>query len=75
MDPLAYEFFQTDLGVFKNFSLPGKVRIEARLEIFNLFNTVNFADPSILATSGTFGMVTATRVPPRIIQLGAKVYF
>jgi hypothetical protein len=68
-------FFQADLGVFKNFSLPGRVRIEARVEIFNVFNTVNFASPTILATSGTFGMVTGTRVPPRIIQLGAKVYF
>jgi hypothetical protein len=68
-------FFQTDLGVFKNFSLPGSVRIEARVEIFNVFNTVNFSNPTILATSGTFGMITGTRVPPRIIQLGAKVYF
>ena len=68
-------FFQADLGVFKNFSLPGRVRIEARLEIFNVFNTVNFSNPTILGTSGTFGMITGTRVPPRIIQLGAKVYF
>jgi len=68
-------FFQADLGVFKNFSLPGKVRLEARIEIFNVFNTVNFANPTILGTSGTFGMITGTRVPPRIVQLGVKAYF
>ena len=68
-------FFQTDLGLCKNFTLPRRMRIEARIEIFNVFNTVNFSNPTILATSGTFGMITGTRVPPRIIQLGAKLYF
>ena len=68
-------FFQTDLGVFKNFSLPRSARLEVRIEVFNLFNTVNFSNPTILGTSGTFGMITGTRVPPRIIQLGAKLYF
>jgi hypothetical protein len=36
---------------------------------------VNFADPNILATAGSFGTITDTRVPPRIIQLGVKYYF
>lgn len=67
-------YFQVDLGIFKNFSV-GKQRLELRTEIFNLFDTVNFADPSILTTAGSFGTITDTRVPPRIIQLGAKWYF
>jgi hypothetical protein len=67
-------FFQVDLGIFKNFSL-GKSRAEFRIEIFNLFDTVNFADPNFLATAGSFGTITDTRVPPRIVQLGLKYYF
>jgi hypothetical protein len=46
-----------------------------RTEIFNVLNTVNFSDPNILATSGSFGTITDTRVPPRIVQLGIKYYF
>ena len=67
-------YFQIDLGIFKNFSIGGH-RLELRTEIFNLLDTVNFADPNILVTAGSFGTITDTRVPPRIIQLGAKWYF
>jgi hypothetical protein len=68
-------FFQFDLAVFKGFKLDDRRRLELRVEIFNALNTVNFSDPTILATSGAFGTITGTRVPPRIIQLGAKFYF
>jgi hypothetical protein len=67
-------YFQIDLGIFKNFAI-GTHRLELRTEIFNLLDTVNFADPNILATAGSFGTITDTRVPPRIIQLGVKWYF
>jgi len=67
-------YFQVDLGIFKNFSI-GKQRLELRTEVFNLFDTVNFSDPSILVTAGSFGTINDTRVPPRIVQLGMKWYF
>jgi hypothetical protein len=67
-------YFQFDLGVFKNIPI-GRHRLELRTEIFNLFNTVNFNDPNILATAGSFGTITSTRVPPRIVQLGVKYHF
>ena len=67
-------YFQVDFGVFKNFRI-GSHRLELRTEIFNVFNTVNFADPNIVANSTNFGLITDTRVPPRIVQLGAKYYF
>jgi hypothetical protein len=67
-------YFQVDLGIFKNFSV-GNDRLELRTEIFNLFNTVNFSDPNVLLTAGSFGTITDTRVPPRIIQFGLKYYF
>ena len=67
-------YFQFDLGVFKNIPI-GRHRLELRTEIFNLFNTVNFSDPNILVTNGSFGTITSTRVPPRIVQLGVKYHF
>ena len=67
-------YFQVDLGIFKNFSI-GSHRLEFRTEIFNALNTVNFADPNFLLTAGSFGTITDTRVPPRIVQLGIKYYF
>ena len=67
-------YFQLDLGIFKSFSF-GQQRFEFRTEIFNVLNTVNFADPNILVTAGSFGTITDTRVPPRIVQFGLKYYF
>jgi hypothetical protein len=67
-------YFQLDLGIFKSFNF-GRQRFEFRTEIFNVLNTVNFADPNILVTAGAFGTITDTRVPPRIVQFGLKYYF
>jgi hypothetical protein len=67
-------FFQVDLGIFKNVSI-GKGQVQFRIEIFNAFDTVNFNDPNFLATAGSFGTITDTRVPPRIVQLGLKYNF
>jgi hypothetical protein len=67
-------FFQVDLGIFKNVQV-GRKRVEFRVEIFNVLDTVNFNEPNSLATAGSFGTITDTRVPPRIVQLGLKVYF
>lgn len=67
-------YFQFDLGIFKNVHVM-KHRLELRAEIFNLFDTVNFSDPNVLASSTNFGLITDTRVPPRIVQLGVKYYF
>lgn len=68
-------FFQMDLGLFKSFNVDSRRRVELRMEVFNVFDTVNFSDPNFLATAGSFGTITGTRVPPRIVQLGAKLYF
>ena len=68
-------FFQFDMGLFKNFPIREDKRFELRGEFFNLFNNVNFSNPVTLATSGNFGTITSTRVPPRIVQLALKFYF
>jgi len=68
-------FFQFDLGLFKNFRIDDRRRVELRMEVFNLFDTVNFSQPNATLTAGAFGTINNTRVPPRTIQLGAKLYF
>jgi hypothetical protein len=39
-------FRQVDFSLFKNTKLSERTSIQLRMEIFNLFNNVNFADPS-----------------------------
>ena len=68
-------FFQFDLGLFKKFSLDDRRRLELRMEVFNLFDTVDFSQPNATLSSATFGNINGTRIPPRTIQLGAKMYF
>ncbi len=34
---------------------------EFRVEIFNIFNFNNFANPTVTPTSGSFGLITNTR--------------
>ena len=68
-------FFQMDLGIFKTLRVGGERRLELRAEIFNVFNTVNFSTPTFLMTSGSFGNITDTTVPPRIVQLALKFYW
>jgi outer membrane receptor protein involved in Fe transport len=49
--------------------------LEFRAEFFNLFNHTQFADPGTAFNTPTFGVVQATRVAPRIIQLALKFNF
>ncbi len=65
-------FFQTDLGVHKNFQISERFRLELRGEAFNAFNNVNFNAPNSTSTNASFGVISTVRVPPRIVQLAGK---
>lgn len=69
-------FFQTDIGVQKQFALPfnESTRLEFRAEFFNLFNRTNFQAPNSDITSASFGTITST-FPARQVQLAVKVSF
>ena len=68
-------FFNTDLGISRNLDLsPGK-RIEVRMEMFNVFNTVNWGNPNVTVGSATAGQITTTASGPRIMQLAVKYAF
>lgn len=71
----SHAFFQTDLGLFKEFPLPREgSRVEFRAEFFNLFNRSNFLAANSNRSSASFGRISGT-FPARQIQFALKLYY
>jgi hypothetical protein len=70
-------FSVTDLSLMKNIPIAGDARLQLRVEVFNVFNTVNYANPNASFGSAAFGRITAlaTGATMRQIQLGGKLLF
>ena len=66
-----------DLGLSKTTRLTERTTFELRVDAFNLFNFVNFANPSsVIGDPGTdFGFITDTVGGPRVMQFAAKFRF
>lgn len=74
-----------DFSVFKHTPITERINSEFRVEIFNLTNRTNWANPTATYTSASFGELTQTRngssAPglgfgePRNIQLALKLTF
>lgn len=65
-----------NLSIFRGVPFGGERRVEFRIEMFNLFNWVNFGFPgSSVANQNTFGQITSTLGDPREMQLAVKFYF
>jgi hypothetical protein len=58
----------------KNLNLGEHLRFQLRGEYFNAFNHTNFNSVDSSLEDGNFGRVT-TAHEPRIIQIGAKLYY
>jgi hypothetical protein len=69
-------YADTDLSVKKGAAITERLNIELRLDIFNLFNRVNLngIDTNFGDTSAGFG-TTSSNMPPRNMQLGARLTF
>jgi len=67
-------FWQVDLAATKLIPPGGRVRAQARIEAFNLFNRVNYTAPAANRSVATFGTITST-YDARQLQLGVKVTF
>ena len=50
-------------------------RLELRGEFFNLPNHPNFAQPGVSPGSATYGVIGATRIDSREVQLALKFVF
>jgi hypothetical protein len=69
------ELFNTDFSIFKRTRVAGTRSIELRVEVFNLFNKVHFANPNDRFGNAQFGRISSTRFPSREIQLGGRFLF
>ena len=68
-------FWNTDLAFSRILNIKGSQRVELRVEAFNLFNTVNWANPNMTLGGNTYGRITNTAGEPRIMQFAAKFMF
>jgi hypothetical protein len=74
-------YHNTDLSLIKNTALPGNMRLQCRVDVFDLWNHPNFGPPGNIVGSPTFGRITRTRFATgeggssRQIQLAAKLSF
>jgi hypothetical protein len=68
---------RVDLSVARAFKFAAKADVEVRWDVFNVFNTVNYALPeNVIGEAGTdFGKITATVGGPRVMQFGARLRF
>jgi hypothetical protein len=64
----------TDLALFKNFIVTDRVRLQYRLEAFNVFNHTNFTGVGTVLGTPSFGRLTGA-AEPRLVQMGLKVTF
>ncbi len=78
--------YQVDFSVFKNTKITERINTQLRLEMFNMFNTLDLAPPAHVYSSSGLGQVTSTlgvyngapgigTGEPRNIQLAFKVIF
>ncbi len=66
----------TDFSIVKETTLGAesrRLRVEA--DFFNLFNMAHFSNPNTTLGNAGFGAISSDRLPPQLIQLGAKVSF
>jgi hypothetical protein len=63
-----------EYGVFKNFRLAERAKLQFRGEFFNVFNHTRLGAPSAAVTSTDFGRISSAD-DPRIVQLALKLIF
>ncbi len=68
-------FWLVDMSALKNFQIAEGKELQFRAEFFNVFNNVNFGNPTTNLESASFGQITSQLGDPRIIQFALKFYF
>lgn len=71
-------FFAWDAGLAKNFRFNESMRLQLRMEAFNVLNkTVLSQTADLNINSNNFGLITTTRAAstPRVLQFGARFDF
>jgi len=71
-------YANVDMAIFKNFAMPWSQsqKLQFRADAFNVFNNVNWGNPSTAINNpGTFGLVTTQANPRRVLQLALRYDF
>ena len=68
------KFVNTDLSLMKNVIVGGGATFQIRVEMFNIFNTVNWGNPNAMFDNTAFGRITSAGAM-RQVQIGGKVLF
>jgi Carboxypeptidase regulatory-like domain len=69
-------YFDTDVSLVKRFRIRENHAVTFRIEGYNIFNNVNFGNPSVSLTSPqTFGKLTSIVGSPRIFQMALRYDF
>jgi hypothetical protein len=64
-----------DISLIKFIPVSERVRVEARVEFFNAFNWVNYANPVNNIAIASFGRLISASTGPRVIQFAFKTNF
>lgn len=72
--PKSPRLSNLDLSLFKTFIREG-LRLQARGEFFNAFNSPMFGQPNPGFGSGNFGRITSQTNDPRQVQLALRLIF
>jgi hypothetical protein len=67
--------YNQNLTLRRNFPIRETMLLTFQADTLNVFNWVNFANPSTTVTSASFGELTSQSNSPRIIQFGVKFTF
>jgi hypothetical protein len=67
--------FEDDLSAIKDFDIHESVKLQFRLEAFNVMNRVQFGFPNTVVGSSTFGDITSQANLPRNVQVALKLFF
>jgi hypothetical protein len=71
----AHDLHLMDIGLYKNFSLRGDMKLQIRFEAINALNYTVLFTPDVNPRNATFGFITTDRNSPRDIQIGARLTF
>ena len=63
-----------DASLVKTVPVGGSARLQMRVEVFNVFNTVNWGNPGTVANTSTFGVIS-TAGDARLTQFSLKLTF
>lgn len=64
-----------DLSLFRTFSIRERIKLQLRVEAFNVSNTTTFANPDSTFGDSNVGRIFATRSVERQVQVGLKLQY